>query len=92
MISDNVYTGYGVIGKSGRFYPCEFGQHIFTALQHGDDYPFVDVYIDHDPAVVLYERGRPEKKHFEAVMDMCKHFGLKFEDVAIGPGWDYYLG
>ncbi len=77
----------GVIGGSGKWYSCHHGQHLVTCGMHPDDAPFVwcscyrEVFCEVDP----------NRKQFETFMLWCTENNLKFEDVAIGAGWEGWL-
>lgn len=82
-----MFTRNGVIGKSGKWYPCEFTKHIQTCLENIHDAPFV-----------LCQQGEyantelpPTKAQFETVIAWCSERKKKFEDVAISPAWDKWL-
>lgn len=81
-----IYYPYGVIGKSGTFYACEYGEHVSTMLDYKEDGPFAECkrnYIAFDNWYTV-ARGIPTRQQFETAMDWCTSQGLKFECVIDG--------
>lgn len=74
----------GVIGKSGRWYPCFGLQHTETVATNLYDVPFVLCRNDQLASSVL----PPNRLQFETVMKWCTDRYLIFEDVATGPEWE----
>jgi len=80
------FGDYGLIGASGRWYPCDFGEHLDEAKTHGD-YPYV-LCSRYAPGEYTMRTGLvPNRAQFETVMAWCAWKGKKFEDVAIAPEW-----
>ena len=78
MMGDN-----GVIGASGKWYPCRFQGHIEMCVLFKEDSPFVSCHQGDwaDTEIV------PTKAQFETTMEWCTEMGERFEDVAIGTAW-----
>jgi hypothetical protein len=72
---------YGIIGKSGKFYPCDHHGHLETSVCHEEDSPFVCCYPDGVTFDAYYtsEKTLPTKKQVEAVMDWCAANEISFE-------------
>lgn len=83
---ENAFTPNGLIGKSGKFYPCEFGQHNRVRTPMADA-PYVSIhcnmagtYAGFD-AYYSWEHAVPTDSQYEALMDYCTKFGERFEDM-----------
>jgi len=73
----------GVIGKSGKWYPCDIMGHLKTEMKNDDDAPFVQVrpeFISFD-AYYTCNHTKPTVEQFETLMDWCISTGERFEDV-----------
>lgn len=76
----------GLLCHSGRWYPCNRGEHIQTLAKNHLDAPFIFCNRDEFSALII-----PTRKQFETVMDFCIRRGLLFEDVIIGPEWSKWV-
>ncbi len=74
----------GVIGKSGKFYKCNFYEHIQTCIQYSDDAPFI-LLKSGDYIEALMPANR---KQFEKTIEWCLEMEVKFEDITIGWAWN----
>jgi hypothetical protein len=79
------FSENGVIGKSGRFYPCAINGHIKAQVKNRSDSPFV--IVRGNSRVVSFEafytadRTIPTQEQFETLMDWCTEQGESFEEV-----------
>lgn len=87
---------YGVIGKSGTFFPCSQSEHIETCLQYGYDSPFVCCYPDDVTFPDYYRRNdiKPTVKQFETLIDWCTANGFVFEEMidCWSEPWEDFMG
>ncbi len=77
----------GIIGKSGKWYECEFWHHSETRRKYPHEEPFVSCRNSSLANCMV----PPNKKQFEVVMSWCTQHELIFEDVCDGPEWTKYL-
>lgn len=89
-------VGLGVIGKSGKFYPCDFTCHLETCVSNKIDAPFVIVhrdFVDFD-AYFTADKCYPTKKQFITLMDWCTFNGELFEDMidCQPEPWEKWIG
>lgn len=89
------FSTYGLIGRSGTFYPCRRTEHIETQMKHLSDFPFVycaDDFVEFE-AYFTSSHSKPNKKQFDTLCDWCTYFGMKIEDVLIiDDPWLDFLG
>lgn len=76
-------TENGLIGRSGKFYSCEFTYHIQTAIDNINDAPFVAIRPDQVSFDDYYTANHtlPNKAQFETLMEWCTVNKKLFEDV-----------
>jgi hypothetical protein len=77
------FSSNGVIGKSGKFYPCKLGGHIKTMLAN-DDAPFVEIKSAECVVFEAYytaDKIKPTRAQFETLMNWCTAMHERFEDV-----------
>lgn len=80
----SIFTANGIIGRSGRFYPCRITEHIATIIANAGDGPFVECKrgnaVMFDAHYTEPPKAIPTPAQFETVMDWCAAMGEKFED------------
>ena len=80
-----MFARNGVIGKSGKFYPCKAMDHIQTMLANMDDVPFVQCkrgeFVIFDAYYTDPPRALSTTEQFETTMEWCAFVGEKFESV-----------
>lgn len=89
-------NSYGVIGKSGKFYPCNLGEHVQTMITAGKlEAPFVTVSVNLAVFEAYYtcDKPKPTKAQFETLMNWCEHTNQTFEDVidCFDTPWQEYI-
>ena len=83
-----MFTPNGLIGKSGKFYPCNRNEHDPMQWENEDDMPFVAIRTHHHgrpwvsfDAYYTITKETPNQAQFETLMDWCTATGNTFEDV-----------
>lgn len=77
----------GVIGKSGKFYPCGIAEHTLTIQRNIDDRPFAIIRCSFgDCNVEFYEfytvdKTLPTQEQYEALQKWCAENGQSFDYV-----------
>jgi len=91
------YGENGIIGWSGKWYPCEFGDHLDTMRElKSADAPFCSVHFAEACFFVddVWNDGNerhPSYAQFETLMDWCTDRSELFEEIIMSVGWDYYV-
>ena len=82
-----VFTKNGLIGKSGKWYPCGISDHLSTAVLNNHDRPFAIVRTHFGDSTAEFEeyyttdRLIPTRAQVAALFAWCTHFGKNFDDV-----------
>lgn len=81
------FSRNGLIGKSGKWYPCGINEHTPTAIENKNDAPFAIVRTHFGDSFVEFEdyytvsKTLPTTAQFETLMSWCTATGEVFEDV-----------
>jgi len=84
---EHKFSPNGLIGKSGKWYPCGIREHDKTGYTHNYDAPFAVVHQNLGGINVTFdayytcEPAYPTQAQYETLLDWCTDWEEKFEDV-----------
>src|SRR3990167_4170587 len=80
--TQDITSPYGLIGYSGRFYPCKLTKHAETAWANGDaPYVYINPHAAEFPAYYTAAKTTPSTNQFNTLMDWCTVHKRTFESI-----------
>jgi hypothetical protein len=82
-------SSIGLIGKSGKYYPCKTGKHGEVGFAKRYDAPFITVHNSNYIAFDALGIDHATKEQFQTLIKYCIAMGVMIENVAIGY-WEWF--
>lgn len=85
---DNIINSYnGIIGKSGKWYPCKIMEHIQCSINNKEDAPFVTIRTHFGDSTARFDayytvdKIYPTNQQFETLIDWCVFAKIHFKEI-----------